>query len=618
MKLIDYKRVIIVISGAAALLVTGCGGQKSPRAVDYPYYFATSISGSKTDVVRVECTDSAVSLTLRTKFIPGFWFKWSKNTVIYADGTAYPAIGSEDIVLGKKKTVGESGECFYTLKFQPVPASTKTIDLSEGFGEGAFNIWGIDLTGKAKPVQNPLIPKPAKVNALPDFDEGIANSTIRIHLLGYNPNMPDRITLLTSQAFVPMSETGAKVNEEGVAEFNFKQYGTTYYHIMWNGNSACSGSIAPGETLDVYYDLAASGLEMMSDIRPDFVKPDIRLHGVQSGKYSFMSSVSLPVSLELYSADFLPDYSNITADGFYDAMISKYRNVLLAADTLGLSDIEKEMTDIRARQELVQGMAMGKFLLANNYRLKTGKAPDFEMPSLEKRHFDRLFSEIDYTDHKLLCLNSNLLTNGLSMLVSEGLLTDGYLYELGKSSILAKEAGNRRFTDDERKEIDAMEWDFLKTGLYALEEDAEQLRNSASNSYQTVEDWPGAKAWMESIIAPHKGKIVMIDLWNTWCAPCRQSISANEPYKDDELSSDDIVWIYIADESSIMTTYLDMIRSIRGIHYMLTASQKKELAKFLDLDGIPFYVLAERDGSFKSRPDLRDHNKFIKELKDRL
>ena len=95
-------------------------------------------------------------------------------------------------------------------------------------------------------------------------------------------------------------------------------------------------------------------------------------------------------------------------------------------------------------------------------------------------------------------------------------------------------------------------------------QEAEKLLNSSAA--KLVEPTPEVAddKIFEEIIRPYKGKVVVVDLWNTWCGPCRAAIAANEPLKSSELASDDIVWIYIADESSPVSTYLTMIPDIKG------------------------------------------------------
>ncbi len=112
----------------------------------------------------------------------------------------------------------------------------------------------------------------------------------------------------------------------------------------------------------------------------------------------------------------------------------------------------------------------------------------------------------------------------------------------------------------------------------------------------------------DAIVAPFRGKIVVVDLWNTWCAPCRSALSVIEPMKGNELKSDGIVWIYLADESSPMPKYMDMIQSIKGIHYRLDADQIAAVRKRFDVDGIPYYILVDRTGNGTGRLDFRDHN----------
>ncbi len=106
----------------------------------------------------------------------------------------------------------------------------------------------------------------------------------------------------------------------------------------------------------------------------------------------------------------------------------------------------------------------------------------------------------------------------------------------------------------------------------------------------------------------------MVDLWNTWCGPCRASIAVNEPEKSGDLSSEDIVWIYIADESSPIKTYLSMIPDIKGIHYRVSPEQISAIRSHFGVDGIPYYILVDRKGKATGRPDLRDHDLFKKTL----
>ena len=67
-----------------------------------------------------------------------------------------------------------------------------------------------------------------------------------------------------------------------------------------------------------------------------------------------------------------------------------------------------------------------------------------------------------------------------------------------------------------------------------------------------------------------------------------------------------------------MPAYIKMIKDIKGIHYRLTEEQMGVVRKQFNVDGIPYYILAGRDGKAAGRPDLRNHTVFTSAILNEL
>ena len=98
--------------------------------------------------------------------------------------------------------------------------------------------------------------------------------------------------------------------------------------------------------------------------------------------------------------------------------------------------------------------------------------------------------------------------------------------------------------------------------------------------------------------------------------PCGyQGYRAIERYGTEER---DLVWIYIANETSPLVKYKTMIPDIKGKHFRLNDKQWEYLCAKFKIDGIPSYVLVDKDGSYQLRNDMRDHNLLVRTLKEKI
>ena len=100
------------------------------------------------------------------------------------------------------------------------------------------------------------------------------------------------------------------------------------------------------------------------------------------------------------------------------------------------------------------------------------------------------------------------------------------------------------------------------------------------------------------LIKDFKGKVVFIDFWNTWCGPCLQAMKQMESMEK-YFEGKDVVFLFLADESSPLEKYNNSIVSIKGHHYRLTQKQSSSLKSKWKFTGIPSYVIVGRDGMVK-------------------
>lgn len=110
----------------------------------------------------------------------------------------------------------------------------------------------------------------------------------------------------------------------------------------------------------------------------------------------------------------------------------------------------------------------------------------------------------------------------------------------------------------------------------------------------------------DSMIAKFKGKVVYVDFWATWCAPCRSGIEKIAPLKE-EMKNENVVFLYITNQSSPEKTWSNMIPDIKGEHYRVSQDEWNYLASKFNINGIPHYALVSKNGEM-IKPRLGHNN----------
>ncbi len=126
-----------------------------------------------------------------------------------------------------------------------------------------------------------------------------------------------------------------------------------------------------------------------------------------------------------------------------------------------------------------------------------------------------------------------------------------------------------------------------------------------------------ANKLMDAIVSKHRGKVVFIDIWATWCSSCLSAIKVIRNIKD-SLRSKGVDFVYIADTSSPKFTWLEEIKSIGDEHYYLNKKLISQLMNIYNINGYPSYLIYDRQGYLRNKlsgfPDIDKLRSQFKEI----
>ncbi|MBQ4082959.1 MAG: TlpA family protein disulfide reductase [Bacteroidaceae bacterium] len=124
-----------------------------------------------------------------------------------------------------------------------------------------------------------------------------------------------------------------------------------------------------------------------------------------------------------------------------------------------------------------------------------------------------------------------------------------------------------------------------------------------ANSLRSSDDIAGmndGESILRKLLEPMKGKVVIIDVWGTWCGPCKRALShSQEEYA--RLANYDVAYLYLANGSS-KESWENVIKQyeVTGenvYHYNLPDEQQSKVENFLKVSGYPTYRIVDKEGN---------------------
>ena len=125
--------------------------------------------------------------------------------------------------------------------------------------------------------------------------------------------------------------------------------------------------------------------------------------------------------------------------------------------------------------------------------------------------------------------------------------------------------------------------------------------NAASLRPSTdVEGMSDGEAILRKLIQPYQGRLIYMDIWGTWCGPCKEALKESHKLKE-ALKDVDIVYLYLCNRSSD-ESWRNVIKEydLTGencVHYNLPPDQQSAIERYLSVNSFPTYKLIDKEGN---------------------
>lgn len=608
MKTMHFSQKALSLVVFLMLVVSSTAQAK--RVVERPYFFASN--NHKLEIERVTLDKKATVLDVKI-YQAGGKVGIDSHAALTANGATYAYLGSSQLPKGVFVKVPECGYVSATLRFKPMPETTTEFDFREVADNSGWNIYGVRLDGKRPQADIPqhlLQQAFDKKVELPSTDLNLGKTVVNVRLLGYKPEYGTTLDVLVENWFSPyrMPFDHDSVSVDGTCSISANAILPTIATIRVNRMEIPFLAV-PHDTTTVIVDLTTQALAATHLFADD---ASVKKYVWFEGKYAAVDTElqSVKEKLDVYGKTFFDDICGMTPLQYRDYVQKAYEQKLSAIDADKTISVA---TRTLAHSHLSMNYASALFGFKNNIAM----APMI----VGKKGVRRADLNVDTLSYfkpleQLPILHSknqryySFLADFTSSFCRQYMAEDPLLDDIAVGKRLSRSLGRKHLLTEQQMAAarDSIANDMVRELLFADNEDLKSQQKSAdekmvemiktansSSVYSIIDIDPkmSAEQIFPSIINKYKGKTLLLDFWNTWCMPCRAAMSAIRPLKE-QLT--DVVYVYIADASSPVGKWGEMIKTISGVHVRLTEEQADALGDQYHFSGIPTYFVVNKEG----------------------
>ena len=624
-------RLIMLLIVLMTLSAGNCIAAKRQKTVTWEDVKTVYRNTSAMKVKKVELTDTAAILHIHSKFRPKQWIRISKgSTLTDMQGNTYALKGAGGITPGKEFYMPESGEHDFTLRFMPMPATTAMFDFKEGDSDGDWVLLGIYSEKNTPDFGIPDEVRNIKKTAnetLPATRYAPGKAKINCKVYGYRKGMNLKMSTFYKPLGSNQKSVETSIGDDGMAiiELNLKTptvirmgIDRIYYSTLY---------AIPGEEIDCVFNI--------NTLNDTFNFAVIK--GTLTRTMNEINNVMPIISNEIAANNKIDiidtiENGNITSEEVPALINKKFGEMAAAIENFAaydLTDATKQLwrmgmekENLEWRFNLAQKWRDSKYELEKN-NINSSKDYDNFINKINKNIPEAMRGVFIEEMPDMECLNSDhamfseVLTDFLTLRKEFlPLVTNDYNRQL----VIAHNFLNETMPVGETPEASITDSSIkqLIDNTHAERKKMEEELSKNGNVYFKKLDNVAPENIEQHILDKYKGKAVFIDIWATWCGPCRAGHRQMVPLKE-EMKGKDVVFIYITSPSSPASKWSEMIKDIDGEHYYLTKDQYGYLLDKYESRGIPTYLLFDKAGklSFKS-VGSRSNEEFKKEIEKAL